>query len=151
MAARLQEYDYKVVHHPGVKSANCDGWTRQPRPAEGSYDVEPFEALPTDKVISVLTRAQRLKESEQTSLSEEPIEPLDVLMEEKHSDEDFHLPSTPMIDVPDDEELFRNPFLPRRSNEKPFFDCKQDEEGWDVQSWIDHQQTASSWLSSWKG
>ena len=32
---RLQEYDYKVVHRPGVKSANCDGLTRQPLPAEG--------------------------------------------------------------------------------------------------------------------
>ena len=29
---RLQEYNYKVVHRPGTKSANCDGLTRQPLP-----------------------------------------------------------------------------------------------------------------------
>jgi hypothetical protein len=49
---RLQEYDYKVVHRPGVKSANCDGLTRQPLAPADSYDVDPFEPLPTG-VISV--------------------------------------------------------------------------------------------------
>ena len=138
---RLQEYDYKVVHRPGIKSANCDGLTRQPLPAEGSYNVEPFEDLPTDKVISVLTRAQRLKESEQTSLPTDPIEPADEPMEEKHSVDTFHLPEVP-LEILEDEELFRNPFLPRRSNKLPFFDCKQDEEGWDIHSWIEHQQSS---------
>jgi hypothetical protein len=138
---RLQEYDYKVVHRPGIKSANCDGLTRQPLPAEGSYNVEPFEDLPTDKIISVLTRAQRLKESEQTSLPTDPIEPADEPMEEKHSVDTFHLPEVP-LEILEDEELFRNPFLPRRSNKLPFFDCEQDEEGWDIHSWIEHQQSS---------
>ena len=103
--------------------------------------MEPFEDLPTDKIFSVFTRAQRLKESEQTSLPTDPIEPADEPMEEKHSVDTFHLPEVP-LEILEDEELFRNPFLPRRSNKLPFFDCKQDEEGWDIHSWIEHQQSS---------
>jgi hypothetical protein len=134
----LQEYDYKVVHRPGVKSANCDGLTRQPLPAEGSYDVEPFEPLPTNQVVvSVLTRAQREKAASSVFLrdaldehpveqtperKDEPMEPVPV--EEKHDS-----PPVTSPENPGDTELFRNPFRPRRSNIRPFFDCEEDKEG----------------------
>jgi transposase InsO family protein len=39
-----------------------------------------------------------------------------------------------------DEELFRNPFRPRRSNTRPFFACAQDKEGWDKEAWVQEQQ-----------
>ncbi len=124
---RLQEYDFKVVHRPGIKSANGDGLTRQPLPEDESYDVDPFETLPTTQVVvNVVTRAQRLKEATEIlppSISEE-------MLEEKHSDIPVFLP--PIADEePAEVEIFKNPFLPRRSNTQPFFDCEKDEEGWE--------------------
>ena len=56
---RLQEYDYKVVHRPGVKSANCDGLTRQPLAPSDTYDVDPFEPLAPAVVSVVSTRSNR--------------------------------------------------------------------------------------------
>ena len=95
---RLQEYDYKVVHRPGVKSANCDGLTRQP--LESEYDVDPFEELPTSETtVSVITRAQMLKKDidipkvHEKSLTEE--------LEEKH----FEAPITPTTAVAHSKEL----------------------------------------------
>ena len=41
-----------------------------------------------------------------------------------------------------DEELFVNPFLPRRSNTKPFFECEHEREGWDKSTWILEQQSS---------
>ena len=135
---RLQEYDYKVVHRPGIKSANCDGLTRQPFPENNSYDVDPFEVLPTTQVIvNVVTRAQRLKGTSDIpppTLSEE-------ILEEKHSELSEILPPI-AVEEPEDVEIFKNPFLPRRSNSKPFFDCDEDKEGWDRDAWVGLQQSS---------
>ena len=149
---RLQEYDYKVIHRPGIKSANCDGLTRQP--LETEYDVDPFEELPTtEPIVSVLTRAQRMKMDVEIPDTTVVDDSLPDIVEEKHFEAPIppitalapskDLP-TPDIDLSMDEEIFRNPFLPRRSNTKPFFNCIEDKEGWDVAVWIQEQQTSKS-------
>ena len=47
----------------------------------------------------------------------------------------------------DDIEVFRNPFLPRRSSTKPFFSCIEDREAWDQGSWI-KEQTESKFIQA---
>ena len=69
---RLQEFDYKVIHRPGSKSANCDGLTRQPLAGEDNYgEQDPFELLPPpqgDVVHAILTRKQKAKLDSRTLL-----------------------------------------------------------------------------------
>jgi len=38
-----------------------------------------------------------------------------------------------------DEELFKNPFLRRSANSRPFFSCEEDLEGWTKDIWIQEQ------------
>ena len=150
---RLQEYDYKVVHRPGAKSANCDGLTRQPLGI--SPEVDPFEALPSDeRVVSVMTRAQASKVLLDPDDSEEDI-PLSRSdgMDFKYDSEDSpdnkaKPPSAPSAGDDDavgssiDEASFENPFRRRRSNTKPFFACDGEREGWDKATWVEEQQTS---------
>ena len=73
--------------------------------------------------------------------------------EEKHSETPITTTPTvapskdlpnPIIELSEDEEIFRNPFLPRRSNTKPFFNCIEDKEGWNIAVWIREQQESKS-------
>ena len=121
---RLQEYDYKVVHRPGVKSANCDGLTRQPLPAEGSYDVDPFETLPAEqKVVHALTRAQRLKTTEGSSVF------LRDALDEHPSEQPVELKDEPVTEVPLKKDSAVIPELQRRTRS-----CSETHSSHDVQT-----------------
>ena len=96
------------------------------------------------KVVHVLTRAQRLKTAEGSSVF------LRDALDEHPTEEPVELKDEPVTEVPlqkdssvipeaEDEELFRNPFLPRRSNTRPFFPCVEETEGWDKVTWVKEQ------------
>ena len=161
---RLQEYDYKVVHRPGIKSANCDGLTRQPLSPAGAFDVDPFETLTSDRaVVSVITRARKKAKLSSPAVGVgTPAVPLDSISdldlldevkldkseaEEKQEKESVPLKavsssSPPLSTEPEDDVIFTNPFFRRTSNSRPFFACAEEREGWDRETWISEQQTS---------
>ena len=126
-----QEYDYKVIHRPGNKSANCDGLTRQPLAPDSAFDVDPFEQLPTDqKIVRVLTREQRKRKAD--SIEDERDEKCEELQAPLQA---ASLPSilpAPLSPEPVDKELFVNYFFRRSFNSRPFFACAEEREGWDT-------------------
>jgi transposase InsO family protein len=80
-------------------------------------------------------------ESMHEALEEKQVEPL---VEPAKADAPPIDSPAPMIDQGEDEEIFRNPFFPRKSNTKPFFNCVEDKEGWEVSTWVVEQQASVS-------
>ena len=72
------------------------------------------------------------------------------MLEQKHSEAPTLVPPV-VIEMSDEIEDFRNPFLPRRSNTKPFFDCDEDQEGWNKDAWVDNQQNSKFILKLLEG
>ena len=134
---RLSRY-----HRAGIKSANCDGLTRQPLSLDDSYDVEPFESLPppSDKQVNALTRSQRAASNNSVFLRD-AFDTTEQKDEPRVPKEAAKMPSGKTADL--DDEVVKNPFLPRRSNDKPFFKCTEDREGWDKSTWMLEQRAST--------
>ena len=137
---QVQEFDFEVKHRAGRLSNDCDGMTRQPLPHTAPYGEEPTEPLyneglvrrgifseSDDQNILVLTRAERQEKRNQASEDkrEHPFSKKkgelvgkDPPTEKTHTEED-----TPL---------------------QAFFGCKQDLEGWELDTWKAEQEDSEN-------
>jgi hypothetical protein len=166
---RLQHYDFEVVHRPGAKSQNVDGLTRQPILDASCYGVDPLPVLdnikPRHITIRPVSTRSRLggKGEEQArqpesllaanpAVDEEPIE------EEEHKDapttnktDSASKPAPREEEVPDTQppriEIDADTSEEEGEEEQDtpsttFFECKEEKEGWEIETWISEQALA---------
>ena len=166
---RLQHFDFEVVHRPGAKSQNVDGLTRQPILDASCYGVDPLPVLdnikPRHITIRPVSTRSRLggkggKQARQPEslLAANPAADEEPVEEEEHKDapatnktDSASKPGAREEEAPDvqpprveidadtsEEEGEEEQDTPSTT----FFECKEEKEGWEIETWISEQALA---------
>ena len=153
---RLQEYDFIVKHRPGKLSNDCDGLTRQPLNSTTPYNETPTEllygeeinfntilgqaeqAIQTERanIRVVTTRRTKDLDKNKTDSKSGQLEPQKkVTVKKRKSPEKIvEQVEETKIEVQETKEV-----LEEREEERQYFKCEKELEGWEIQTWIDEQ------------
>ena len=153
---RLQEFDFVIQHRAGRLSSDCDGLTRQPLESVAPYGEEPIEPIyedvphssvfvnTVDEITTILPVSTRKRNGTVVELPATQEKKRKEPRKEPQKAQEAPPQEAPPQEVPPRGGLdYKHaPVVvePRNSEEKAFFNCKKDLQGWDLATWLKEQK-----------